>query len=52
MNYIVFEPTKVDEFVEKFKAFDYKKEKRDVFIDKFNRSNIMSAMADDILKYV
>ena len=51
-NYIVFEPTKVDEFVEKFKALDYKKEKRDAFVNIFNRSNIMSAMADDILKYV
>lgn len=51
-NYIVFEPTKVDEFVAKFKIMEYKREKRDMFVDKFNRDNIMSAMANDILKYV
>lgn len=51
-NYIVFEPTKVDEFVAKFKVMEYKREKRDTFVDKFNRNNIMSAMAYDILKYV
>lgn len=51
-NYIVFEPTNVGEFVEKFKTYEYKIEKREEFVTKFNRSNIMLAMADDILKLV
>jgi glycosyltransferase involved in cell wall biosynthesis len=51
-NYIVFEPTKVDEFIEKFKSYEYKREIRTAFIQKFARKTIMSLMADDILSYI
>lgn len=51
-NYIIFEPTNVDEFINKFKSYDYKREKRDDFVNKFNRRIIMSSMANDILKLV
>lgn len=48
-NIILFEPGNVNEFVSKLLNYHYRAEKRQDFIDKFERKSIMSQMADSIM---
>lgn len=49
-NYILFNPTNVDDFVNQIKNFEIKYELRDKFIAKYSRSNITKHLADSIIK--
>ncbi len=49
-NYILFNPTDVDGFVNQLKTFIPKKMDRSIFIENFARKNIMKKMANSIIK--
>ncbi|MFV0141770.1 glycosyltransferase family 4 protein [Empedobacter falsenii] len=51
-NAILFSPCNVEELIEKFKSYIYKKERRDLFISKFKRDSINKSLAKSILSYL
>lgn len=48
-NYILFEPTKTEDFVAKLLAFKVKECDRSFFVEKFSRKNIIKKMSESIL---
>lgn len=52
VNKILFKPCDVEDFVNQLKNFEYKREERSNFIEKFKRSTINKEMASSMLKYI
>lgn len=51
-NKILFNPCDVDDFVTQLKNFEYKRFKREMFINKFKRSTINKNMVASMLEYI
>jgi len=51
-NKILFNPCDVDDFVTQLKNFEYKRFKREMFINKFKRSTINKNMVASMLEYL
>ncbi|WP_124980821.1 glycosyltransferase family 4 protein [Nonlabens xiamenensis] len=51
-NYILFAPNNVDDFMQKIKEYDYHKEMRTSFVNKYRRHHINLKMADSIKSYL
>src|SRR5690554_1318352 len=51
-NKILFNPCDVDDFVTQLKNFEYKRFKREAFINKFKRSTINKNMVVSMLEYI
>ena len=51
-NSILFDPGDADVFVQKISAYQYRREERTAFIQKFMRSNLNAEMASSILTYL
>lgn len=51
-NSILFSPCNIEELIEKFNSYIYKKEKRELFISQFKRDAINKSLAQSILNYL
>jgi glycosyltransferase involved in cell wall biosynthesis len=51
-NHILFYPGNSDELVQKLKAYNYRREKRSDFIEKFRRTKLNRDMASSMLEYL